>query len=231
MLPQRARVAENRVKNRLSNGPRRAQSNVLRNTEYSATCRHTSVVRDMMVSCKACSCQSCKPRWHRGLCMYSSLAECRFCQGRFLFHKIQENLPMSTARRGDMAMKYLPDLKTVTSIAATGKYNILPVSCEILSDICTPIEAMKILKNVSTHCFLLESVSGNERWGRYTFLGFDPKMEITCLDGEMTLGNIKIKTDDPSVYLRQIYQIIKVPVLIICHLSPADWWDISHMII
>ena len=28
MLPQRARVGESRVKNRLSNGPRRAQSNV-----------------------------------------------------------------------------------------------------------------------------------------------------------------------------------------------------------
>ena len=43
-------------------------------------------------------------------------------------------------------MKVLPDMKTVQENAATGRYDILPVSCEILSDICTPIEALKILK-------------------------------------------------------------------------------------
>lgn len=44
-------------------------------------------------------------------------------------------------------MKFLPDLETVKKIAETKKYHILPVSCEILSDICTPIEAMR--KNIS----------------------------------------------------------------------------------
>ena len=78
-----------------------------------------------------------------------------------------------------------PGLEEVRAIAAQGRYKVLPVSCEMLSDICTPIEAMKILKNVSTHCFLLESVVEREKWGRYTFLGFEPKMEITCTGGEM----------------------------------------------
>ena len=80
-------------------------------------------------------------------------------------------------------MNILPDIKTVKKIAANGEYDILHLSLEILSDICTPIEAMKILKNVSTHCYMLESVAEKEKWGRYTFLGFDPKMEITCMDG------------------------------------------------
>ncbi len=108
-------------------------------------------------------------------------------------------------------MKFLPELETVKKIAANGTYDILPVSCEILSDICTPIEAMKILKNVSTHCYLLESVAEKEKWGRYTFLGFDPKLEITCVDGEMKLGNVKVKTDNPSAYLRQILADYKSP--------------------
>ena len=56
-------------------------------------------------------------------------------------------------------MKFSPDLKEVKKIARTGEYKVLPVSCEILSDICTPIEALKILKNVSTHCYMLESVT------------------------------------------------------------------------
>ena len=73
-------------------------------------------------------------------------------------------------------MKFLPEMDKVKEIAKTGKYKVLPVSCEILSDICTPIEAMKILKNVSTHCYMLESAQQNEKWGRYTFMGFDPKM-------------------------------------------------------
>ena len=101
-------------------------------------------------------------------------------------------------------MKISPTLSEIEKIAATGKYKVLPVSCELLSDICTPIEAMKILKNVSTHCYLLESAQQNEKWGRYTFLGFDPKLEITCVDGEMKVGNLKFKTGDPSAALRQI---------------------------
>ena len=46
-------------------------------------------------------------------------------------------------------MKISPTLTEVKEIAKTGKYNILPVSCEILSDFITPIEAMRILQNVS----------------------------------------------------------------------------------
>lgn len=108
-------------------------------------------------------------------------------------------------------MKVLPDMKTVQEIAATGRYDILPVSCEILSDICTPIEALKILKNVSTHCYLLESVAEKEKWGRYTFLGFDPKLEITCINGQMRAGNIRFETSDPSAYLRQILSDYRSP--------------------
>ena len=108
-------------------------------------------------------------------------------------------------------MKFLPDFETVKNVADSGKYDILPVSCEILSDFCTPIEVMKILKNVSTHCYMLESVAEKEKWGRYTFLGFDPKMEITCINGEMKIGNVKLKTDSPSDYLRQILAEYKSP--------------------
>ena len=101
-------------------------------------------------------------------------------------------------------MEFLPTLEKAKEIAAENKYKVLPVSCEILSDICTPIEAMKILKNVSTHCYMLESAQANEKWGRYTFMGYDPKLEITCIDGKLKAGNITVETDDPSSYLRQI---------------------------
>ena len=105
-------------------------------------------------------------------------------------------------------MKIQPAFVEVKEIAAAGHYNVLPVSLEILSDFTTPIETMKILKNVSTHCYMLESAQANETWGRYTFLGFDPKMEITCIDGEMKIGNLKVKTDSPSGYLRLPLQAV-----------------------
>ena len=108
-------------------------------------------------------------------------------------------------------MKITPALYEVQQIAATGKYNILPVSMEIFSDFITPIETMKILQNVSTHCYMLESAQASEVWGRYTFLGFDPKLEITCMDGEMKIGNLKIKTDHPSEYIRQILADYRSP--------------------
>ena len=108
-------------------------------------------------------------------------------------------------------MKISPSLSEVKRIAATGQYHVLPVSLEILSDFTTPIETMKILKNVSTHCYMLESAQANETWGRYTFLGFDPKLEITCTDGEMKIGNLVVKTDHPSDYLRQILADYKSP--------------------
>lgn len=108
-------------------------------------------------------------------------------------------------------MKFLPELDEVKRIAATGEYKVLPVSCEILSDICTPIEAIRILKNVSTHCYLLESVAEKEKWGRYTFLGFDPKLEINCMNGDMQVGNLHIQTRHPAESLRQILADYKSP--------------------
>ncbi|MGM9653065.1 MAG: anthranilate synthase component I family protein [Eubacteriales bacterium] len=108
-------------------------------------------------------------------------------------------------------MKIFPELSKAEEIAASGKYKVMPVSCELLSDFTTPIETMRILKNVSTHCYMLESAWANDKWGRYTFLGFDPKLEITCIGGELKTGNIRVRTDNPSAYLRQILADYKSP--------------------
>ena len=108
-------------------------------------------------------------------------------------------------------MKILPSLEEVKETAKSGDYKVLPVSCEILSDIITPICALKKLKNISTHCYMLESAQANENWGRYTFLGYDPKMEITCSDGEVKVGNVAVHTENPDEVLRQILAEYKSP--------------------
>lgn len=108
-------------------------------------------------------------------------------------------------------MKIKPELAEVQRIATEGKYKVVPLSCEFLSDFITPIEAMRILKNVSSHCYMLESAWTNDKWGRYTFLGFDPKLEITCINGEMKIGNISFPATNPSQYLRQVLAEHKSP--------------------
>lgn len=104
-----------------------------------------------------------------------------------------------------------PDFKTIQSLAAEHQYKVAPVSMEILSDVKTPIEVLRILKNVSSHCYILESVSGNEKWGRYTFLGYNPKMEVTCHNGTVKVGSLIFQDADPDVYIRQILDDYKSP--------------------
>ncbi len=104
-----------------------------------------------------------------------------------------------------------PELSEIRELAAKGEYKICPVSCEILSDVKTPIEVLKILKANSTHAYMLESVEDSKKWGRYTFLGFDPKSEITCFNGELKIDRRIIRTNEPGKYLREIMADYKSP--------------------
>lgn len=108
-------------------------------------------------------------------------------------------------------MNILPSLNEVKELAKSGEFNIVPISAEILSDFTTPIETMKILKNASTHCYMLESAQADDKWGRYTFLGFEPKMEITCIDGKLTAGGKELETRNPSDFLRNLLINYKSP--------------------
>ena len=91
------------------------------------------------------------------------------------------------------------------------EYTLAPVSIEILSDFITPIEAMRILKSASTHAYLLESAKAHENWGRYTFLGFEPELSISCIDGKMNVDGKEFECNDPSNYLRELLKKYKSP--------------------
>ncbi len=104
-----------------------------------------------------------------------------------------------------------PELNVLKELQKQNEYKSVPVSMEILSDIRTPIEVLRILKNVSSHCYLLESVSDHEKWGCYTFLGYDPSLEITCQNGHMKVGALSFDTTDPGKYIRQVIEEHKSP--------------------
>ncbi|MGV8906440.1 MAG: anthranilate synthase component I [Acetobacterium sp.] len=96
------------------------------------------------------------------------------------------------------------------------KNKILPISLELYSDIKTPIEVLKCLKATSKKCFLLESVEGGEKWGRYSFLGYDPELTVKCKDGQVEIKNghsTKVLEEDPLAVLRGILKEWKSPKL------------------
>ena len=105
---------------------------------------------------------------------------------------------------------YIPSYEQAVKLA--NGYKTIPVSCQILSDIKTPIQVLKILKSVSSHCYMLESLEDSSTWGRYTFLGYDPKLEFTCLNGVIKInGEVISKNDNPKKYIKNIIEENKSP--------------------
>ncbi|MBE6905357.1 MAG: anthranilate synthase component I [Ruminococcaceae bacterium] len=105
-----------------------------------------------------------------------------------------------------------PSLKEAKELA--GKFLTIPISRTLYADFCTPIEILRILKGVSRHCYLLESLEDASKWGRYTFLGYDPQMEITCQNGMVSINagtKITMECSNPAQYIRQIIDDNKSP--------------------
>lgn len=98
-------------------------------------------------------------------------------------------------------------------------YSVIPVCREILSDFTTPIEVLKKLRRVSRHVYILESVENQEKWGRYTFLGYNPKLELTCTNGELTVKDVvtgKTETSHqahPAAHIKELMKKYTSPKL------------------
>ena len=107
------------------------------------------------------------------------------------------------------------NISTYEEILSLAKgYKTIPVSCQILSDIKTPIQVLRSLKAISSHCYMLESLEDSSKWGRYTFLGYDPKLEFTCLNGVIKInGETIAKNDNPKKYIKNIIEENKSPKL------------------
>ncbi len=107
-------------------------------------------------------------------------------------------------------------IEEVKKVAATGDYKLIPVKREIFADVRTPVETLRSLQSVSEHCFLLESAGSDMQWGRYSFLGYDPKMELSCTDHVLTViagGKLEVETKHPGDYIRKILDENKAPLV------------------
>jgi anthranilate synthase component 1 len=79
---------------------------------------------------------------------------------------------------------YYPAREEFIRLASTA--NLIPVCQEIFTDLETPIGVFKKLAP-GPNSFFLESMEGGERWGRYSFMGFDPLFIFKSKGSQVTV--------------------------------------------
>lgn len=111
---------------------------------------------------------------------------------------------------------FYPSYDEAKTISQESLCKRLPIKLELFSDSITPIMALKKLKKVSRHVFMFESAEDSQKWGRYTFLGFDPKLELTCQNGTLEVKSdttTQTYTENPAQVIRQILAENQAPKL------------------
>jgi anthranilate synthase component 1 len=109
-----------------------------------------------------------------------------------------------------------PSLEQIHTLLEEDDYKRIPLKMELNSDMVTPVTALRRLKKVSKHCFMLESAEASKKWGRYTFLGYDPILELTCQNGTLQIKsgvNITEETEHPGQKIREIIRENRTPRL------------------
>src|SRR5256885_14110409 len=78
-----------------------------------------------------------------------------------------------------------PDLKEFSRLAR--KATLVPVVKSISADLLTPVSAFLAIAEEEPDAFLLESVEGGEKIGRYTFLGVRPFLRLEARGAELKI--------------------------------------------
>jgi anthranilate synthase component 1 len=112
----------------------------------------------------------------------------------------------------------IPDFAAFQEMARQG--NLIPVYREILGDLETPVAAYKKLRGEGCS-FLLESVEGGEKWGRFSFLGLNPSLMYQVQGEKVTIQRRGQKETlpggaDPFSHLRDLlagYRAVPAPGL------------------
>ncbi len=110
-----------------------------------------------------------------------------------------------------------PDLATFEKLARS--HDIVPVFRDISVDYDTPVSLFDKVAS-GEYSFLLESLEGGERWGRYSFIGFRPFMVISIRGSQVTIedrnGRQVKQVDNPLDFLQQLmkqFTMARIPGL------------------
>ena len=105
-----------------------------------------------------------------------------------------------------------PTLEQVKNLLAI--YPTVPVFYEMLADHVTPIQVFMALRKAGTPSFMLESVENRDQWGRYSFIGVNPKKEVKINGTEIEIDGKKQTVENHIAYLIEMVNAYQSPVLV-----------------
>jgi anthranilate synthase component 1 len=108
--------------------------------------------------------------------------------------------------------RYFPDFEAFQQIARSGA-GVIPVYRQLLADRHTPVTAFEVLGR-DAHAFLLESVVGGEKIGRYSFIATSPSLVYAATEGRARITQAgrparDFETADPLHDLEQLMPKLK----------------------
>jgi anthranilate synthase component 1 len=132
----------------------------------------------------------------------------------FLMKKIKVGIIIGRKIK-ELGQMVYPSLEEVKELAKS--YNKIPLGLEVYMDIKTPIALLAQIRKESSAYFLFESIEGEDKNARYSFIGFNPKRVFSCKNGECTLEEngkeVFRKKSDPYVLLKDMMAKEKSPVM------------------
>jgi len=110
-----------------------------------------------------------------------------------------------------MDIPIVPDFDTFKKAAKTS--NWVPIFVEILADLETPVSAYLKLSELGGDRFILESVEQGQKFSRYSFVGNEPFLIVTCKKGLLQITEnqrtLTQQTSDPLAELEKIISRFK----------------------
>ncbi len=80
---------------------------------------------------------------------------------------------------------YFPEYQEFKTIASAA--DLVPVYRKIVADLDTPLTIFAKVDDDHEHIFLFESMEGGEKWGRYSFIGFDPLLKFSSSGNSISI--------------------------------------------
>lgn len=106
---------------------------------------------------------------------------------------------------------HFPDLESFRKLQ--GRAGLVPVYRKIIADLDTPLTLFAKVAEGQSHVFLFESMEGGEKWGRCSFIGFDPLVTFSSKGNEIETcvfrGSEKERaafSGDPLKFLKELVE-------------------------
>jgi anthranilate synthase component 1 len=106
---------------------------------------------------------------------------------------------------------HFPDLERFHDLK--GKAGLVPVYRKIIADLDTPLTLFAKVAENQSHVFLFESMEGGEKWGRYSFIGFDPLVTFSSKGNQIKICTMRDSHQEKVEYsgdpLKALKQLVE----------------------